>query len=191
MQCVSVMEAAESMDKRARVMREINFTCVGYHIRTPSIVDFPTADCTEWEDADELIEDAYARYGLLENELQLISPRDEKEYQLLIDIVSSKKNCSLIAIALLESTIDALQKKGLYKHRDLYMDESSISMGVDVCDFNGFFSLLHMTNEFSENRRLFYKSEIQDALELALKGAILIPEHSPFVLAEIFLCYSN
>lgn len=154
------------------------FIPIGLDIRVPLEDGWPTADATDWLPDEELYELAQKKLGIKENFLQLLDVGAESTALELRRMVS-QAGATLIMLELLESTADAYSPG----HRPPILPDTWQwkTLGLDVCDVNGFFSALRM------NRRLplFQADEILEAFACAEKASILVPSHRPFVVVRL------
>jgi len=66
-----------------------------------------------------------------------------------------------------------------------------IEYGYDVCDVNGFFSILHMDILEISQTKLFQSNTLFDAYLLSNKANILVPDHSPFMVVKLKIYKNN
>ncbi len=154
------------------------FIPIGLDIRVPLGDGWPTADATDWPPDEELYELAQKKLGLQENLFQLLDVLAESTALELRRMVS-QAGATLIMLELLESTADAyLPGRRLPVLPDTW---EWTTLGLDVCDINGFFSALRMNGHLP----LFQANEILEAFACAEKASILVPPHRPFVVVRL------
>ena len=154
------------------------FIPVGLDIRVPLGDGWPTAEAIDWPRDEELYEAIQETLGLQENFFQLLDVLAESTALELRRMVS-QAGATLIMLELLEATADAyLPARRLPVLPDSW---DWTTLGLDVCDINGFFSALRM----NEHLPLFRETEILEAFACAEKANILVPPHSPFVVVRL------
>jgi len=159
------------------------FVTAGFDIRVWPPARSATTDATEWPQREDLYKQAL---GLApENSLQLLEPPNEQAFEELVRLAHNERDgATLISIDLLLSTLasvfPSLTPPSIRADRVQWQ-----TLGVDVCDLNGFFSALNMKVESAELMPLFDESELLNAFMLAESANVKIPAHRPFVLARI------
>lgn len=154
------------------------FIPVGLDIRVPLGDGWPTAEAIDWPQDEELYEVIQETLGLQENFFQLLDVLAESTALELRRMVS-QAGATLIMLELLEATADAyLPRRRLPVLPDSW---DWTTLGLDVCDINGFFSALRMNRHLP----LFQETEILEAFACAEKANILVPSHSPFVVVRL------
>ncbi len=157
------------------------FKIIGYDIRVGHEPVIFSADCSVWDCDDSLIQSAIGDIGLEKNYYQLLQPKNFNEFKSLYSLVT-KNNSFLLQISILEKDFNMFKNKyGDIGH--VYNDKESMSLGLDVCDMNGFFSALNMDLNELDRENLFDLEELNLALRYRKVVEKLVPEHSPFTIA--------
>lgn len=165
---------------------KIKYYCVGFDIREWPLKYEATCDATVWSQDLEVYDGAIKELGLAENSLQLINLDSNEDLLRLSRYVSKRKGSILVKVELPENVVEAYNEIGpgvLPVFFDREMDWNFI--GVDVCDLNGFFSILHMGMSKIKRKKLFSDLEVFEAMSLAVSANILVPAHSPFTIARL------
>lgn len=167
--------------------RNMQFTCIGFDVREwPWKGDF-NADETIWEQNEEGYSSLIEKYGLKENEYQLLEIQDQEQLLEVSEFIRKKQNCNLAAIEFPLSVVRLQDIKYGYKTASIKIDLSDFTcQGLDVCDFNGLFSVLHNQQLGRNTSKLFLESQLIDALEFAQIANVFVREHSPYVIAKIY-----
>lgn len=159
----------------------LEFVAVGFDIREWPSTERVTADATEWAQDDAVYEAAKFKLGLKENRLQLLHPSSSSESAQLRRLISSNSTKStLILIELLRDTAHS----ALGGAHPAEVEGPWEILGLDVCDLNGFFSFLAMTDAGREMPAL-QADDLSRALALAELANVTVPEHRPFVVAQL------
>ena len=166
----------------------MDFSCVGFDLRQWPWAGPFNADDTEWERNDARYSELIAAFGLCQNEYQVLEIEPAKVSEALA-LVSSWTDCNLLAIEY-PSDIVRLRdlKLGFRTSANCIELEGFICRGLDVCDFNGLFSVLHHPG-ISVKRGstgLFEPDEILPALELLQFASVLDPAHAPYSIARVW-----
>jgi hypothetical protein len=169
----------------------IDFTCVGYDIRKWPQNGYLTADATEWEVIDNLFDRAKNEVGTHENDFQLLDIRTNEDCDHLMDIISAVSGAALVCIELPSLVVDALQKDKGWDIKRNVSNNNWTRLGYDVCDVNGFFSILHMGKLSDNGIELFPNDQIMEAAFLAQAANILVPDHAPFVVTSIRIAINS
>ncbi|WP_134600381.1 hypothetical protein [Pseudomonas aeruginosa] len=164
----------------------MEFKCIGFDIRLPESLDNISADATAWPQDTQLYERALSSLKLQENALQLIQIDTQEQLAELQGIIKAEGNDSvLLSMEVYSEVIDALK---LSRFRDFNSTQASIAswteLGLDVCDINGYFSILKMETSISQER-LIPPKEIEKAHAICEAANILVKEHAPFVTIKL------
>lgn len=164
----------------------IKFTSIGYDIRMNSADALATVDATSWVQNKGLYSNAKDRLGIEENYFQLLQPKDQSEFKSLKDLVLSDGDATLISIEIPVDLVAIYEKKEAIV-ANAYFDSDSewVESGYDVCDINGFFSVLHMNVLENSQKKLFQSDTLLDAYLLSNKANILVPDHAPFIVVKL------
>jgi hypothetical protein len=166
----------------------MDFTCVGIDVRQWPWRGSFNADETGWERNEPRFSELKAALGLWQNEYQLLEVGSEQ----LSDadrLVSSWPDCALLAVEY-PSEIVRLRDSRLRVHTASFRVESNrfTCRGLDVCDFNGLFSVLHHPEIASARggTHLFEPGELLPALQVLQFANVLDPSHAPFAIARLW-----
>lgn len=162
-----------------------DFVCVGFDIRDRSSGGPFTADATEWP-RHGIYDEAKRNLHLSDNIFQLMHVGSHQELEDLFALVKATKDASLIALELPRAVVDIyIERYGFTPPDFQYFTEAWEVLGFDVCDANGFFSILHMEVLENNSSKLFSIDSLMDALTLAQTANFLVPPHSPFVVTKL------
>ncbi|MGU0766218.1 hypothetical protein ACSET3_10295 [Pseudomonas aeruginosa] len=164
----------------------MEFKCIGFDVRLPESLDNISADATAWPQDTKLYERALNSLKLQENALQLIQIDTQEQLVELQGLIKAEGNGSvLLSMEVYSEVIVALK---LSCFRDFNSTQASIAswteLGLDVCDINGYFSILKMETSISQERLMLPK-EIEKAHAICEAANILIKEHAPFVTIKL------
>ncbi len=120
---------------------------------------------------------------MYENSLQLLDFNETSDIDGFAKLISQNSAATLIALDLAEATLAAHAQP--FVPLCLPPDLQWETLGWDVCDINGFFSYLDMSNDKNEPIQLFREDALLDAFALSEAANLRIPSHSPFVVVKI------
>lgn len=162
-----------------------DFVCVGFDIRTWPNEGSLTADATEWP-RHSVYDKAKSDLGYVENIFQLIHVNSQEELENLHALVKGSEQATLISIELSRAVVDVYVKRYGFSSIDFkYFTTSWEVLGFDVCDANGFFSILHMEVIENISTELVPLDSLISALTLAQAANVWVPSHSPFVVTKL------
>ncbi|MEX1033891.1 MAG: hypothetical protein WDZ30_11070 [Cellvibrionaceae bacterium] len=164
-------------------MRLISFSCVGFDVRQWPCTSLITADATCWPQNENSYEKLLGDKDLFENRYQLIQPKTDDAKNRLYTFAKDSDDINLIAILLPEIVVEVAG--GPESEMIEYNFTAWTNYGIDVCDLNGFFSILHTEVVSLKSEKLFPESKLLEALELVQLANILVPSHAPFVTAKV------
>lgn len=159
------------------------FVTIGLDIRNWPIASFPSADATAWFRNEGAYEEAQVNIGCYENAFQLLQVDEPKKILQLADYVRSSADAVLIALEITQTALAGFTNG--VTEVSLPDSLSWETLGLDICDANGFFSFLHMRVNFRESMPLLSESNLLEAYTLAEVANVRIPAHRPFVIVRI------
>lgn len=163
----------------------IEFVCIGFDIRSWPTITKISADATVWPQVEYLYEQAQLKLGLKENRFQLLQIETSDDLEMLLNTTKQVAGAVMVAIEIPLVVFNAFEQKGGYGipiRLDLHeWDE----LGLDICDLNGFFSVLHMEVFKERKLDLFSEADMVDALLLSQAASVLVPEHTPFAIVNL------
>ncbi|MET0028731.1 MAG: hypothetical protein ABW101_13975 [Candidatus Thiodiazotropha sp.] len=164
----------------------IEFTCIGYDIREWPCKGYISADATEWELYEEFIDNAKTEVGTYSNHFQLLEICSNDEFDRLVKYVTSKSDVSLVSVEAPTLVVNALREQKEWCINENYpCGKDWDELGCDVCDIDGFFSILHMGVPQIKKRSMYKEDELLDAFVLAQAANILVPSHAPFIVLKL------
>lgn len=169
-------------------MNDMEFSCVGLDVRQWPWDGVPGADYTAWDQNEQRYTELMDTFDLYENEYQLLEAGPQT-FKRVKEAIHAWADCNLVAVEYPRDLI-RLRNSRLGRHSALpeYDLVDFVCRGLDVCDFNGLFSVLH--HPTVENWRggveLFKASEVASALELVQFANVLDPGHSPFAVTRVW-----
>ena len=166
----------------------MNWKCIGYDLRTWPWGGVKTVDGGEWQVADAPLHEVRQSLGINENLYQLLTVEDEGLLKTLVDFVLARSDCDLIAIEIPRDIAEfwaahlGREAKAVSPHPDLFA-----CVGLDVCDPDGLFSVLHHPYLVSKRggRGLFGSNELLPALECVQLANFVERGHAPLSIARI------
>lgn len=165
-----------------------DFVCVGFDIRISAPSQQLSLDATVWPQEEYLYKKAVSELGLKENFFQIIQTESSGDINDLIDFVNGSVDTKLIAVGIPSILLKQCKQRWAYVE-PISLDRCSwSSLGFDICDSNGFFSISHMEVLQNPNFDLYNQTNLMDAFVLAQAANILVPAHSPFVVFQIWEC---
>lgn len=164
------------------------FISVGLDIRIKNFDQICSADSSVWNQDEPLYEQAKLLDGVHENFLQLLHADSESDFSSLFELVENN-GAQLILIGLPEEVISSFSPS----HPEILLSGEYIytSIGLDVCDINGFFSIHGIENFADDCNQLYSEEELTNALEQAEAANLALPEHRPFVPVKISIVSRN
>lgn len=161
----------------------LKFVPAGLDIRKHPPVAFPSADATAWDQDEDLYDRAQTDFGLHENFMQLLHSDQEGDISALAGTFTPSSGSTLVMLELIESTLAAYSPS--FPTLSLPSELTWETLGIDVCDINGFFSFLNMEVRGSKPMSLFREDQLFDALALSEVANIQVPAHRPFVVVKL------
>ncbi len=124
----------------------MEFKCIGFDIRLPKVLIIFQPTPQPGRKTLNFMRGALNSLKLQENELQLIQIDTQEQLAELQGLIKAEGNGSvLLSMEVYSEVIDALK---LSRFRDFNSTQASIAswteLGLDVCDINGYFSILKM-----------------------------------------------
>lgn len=166
----------------------MNFSCVGFDVREWPWGGPLNADETGWERNERRYSELVGAFGLWQNEYQVLEINSERIAE-IATLVSSWSDCNLLAVEYPTDIVLLRDLKLGFHTAAASVDLAGfVCRGLDVCDFNGLFSVLHHP-EISLKRggtNLFNPDEFLPALELVQYANVLDPNHAPFAVAKLW-----
>lgn len=167
---------------------ELEFSCVGFDVREWPWGGPLNADETGWERNERRHSELMAAFGLWQNEYQVLEISSARISEVAA-LVGSWPDCNLLAVEY-PTDIVRLRDSRLGFHTAATSADLAgfVCRGLDVCDFNGLFSVLHHADIQSERGtpKPFRPDELLQALELVQYANVLDPNHAPFVVARLW-----
>ncbi len=164
----------------------VKFVCIGYDIRSWPPENHITTDATEWERVDAVFDYAIKITNSYKNVMQLIEADTDYKLDALVHIVNSREDCVLVALEIPELVFDAYRMKG---NINPLGSHDWLTIGYDVSDIDGFFSIVHMGQPMIRKRGLFREDELMDAFVVSQAANLLVPSHSPFVVFRLRILF--
>ena len=164
----------------------LEFICIGYDIREWPCNGYYTVDSTEWEVSEELFEKAKTEVGTYSNHFQLLEILTNDDLDRLVKFVAAVPSATLVSVEAPLLVVNALRK---YKewgiNENMACGDDWTKLGYDVCDANGFFSILHMEQFQNQERSMFKEDRLSEALILAQAANYIVPTHAPFIVVNL------
>jgi len=164
----------------------MDFTCVGFDVRKwPWSGEF-NIDETGWEQSERDYSNLMEKFDLKENEYQLLEIQEKEQLLKISEYIEKKESCNLVAVELSTEIVRIQDTRYGYNTASTKVDLVNFTCrGFDVCDFEGFFSILHNPRLERNSSALFSEAMLIQALELAQIANVLDLNHAPFVVAKI------
>lgn len=166
----------------------MDFSIVGFDVREWPWSGPFNADQTGWERNEPRYSELAADLRVWQNEYQLL---DLNSAQLAdtVTFIRSWDDCNLLAVEYPTEIVRLRDSRLGFHTAASGLDLTGFACrGLDVCDFNGLFSVLHhpevQTKRGSSNP--FSASELLQALELVQYANVLDPSHAPFAVARLW-----
>lgn len=166
----------------------MNFSCVGFDVREWPWGGPLNADETGWERNERRYSELVGAFGLWQNEYQVLEINSERIAE-IATLVSSWPDCNLLAVEYPTDIVLLRDLKLGFHTAAASVDLAGfVCRGLDVCDFNGLFSVLHHPEITSKRggTNLFNSGEFLPALELVQYANVLDPNHAPFAVAKLW-----
>lgn len=164
----------------------MEFSLVGFDVRVWPWVTGLSVEEAEWNVHEEVYEELMVRFSLDENEYQLLEISNTQRLNNICTYLSERHDCSLVAIELPTEIVNAMDKRYGFDTSSIKLDLSGLKpCGLDVCDYDGFFSALRYPQVLPPDTGLLPVSQIKEAYRLVELADRLIPQHSPHTVARI------
>lgn len=166
----------------------MDFSCVGFDVREWPWSGPFNADQTDWERNERRYSELVGALGFWQNEYQVLEVNSARIAE-IATLVHSWPDCNLLAVEYPADIVRLRDSRLGFHTADANCDLAGfVCRGLDVCDFNGFFSVLHhpeiQLKRGSTNP--FKPSELLPALELVQYANVLDPSHAPFAVARLW-----
>lgn len=166
----------------------MNFSIVGFDVREWPWSGPFNADQTGWERNESRYSELVGAFGLWQNEYQVLEINSAQVAD-IATLIDSWSDCNLLAV---EYPTDIVRLRDSRLGFDTAATNCDLTdfvcRGLDVCDFNGLFSVLHhpeiLTKRGSTNP--FNPGDLLPALELVQYANVLDPSHAPFAVARLW-----
>lgn len=170
----------------------MEFLLAGIDARQWPAVDWISADCSEWEVDEHYNNILIQKFKLEENILQLLGIDSREKLRDVIDFVRMEKKFNLAILGVLKSIVD-YDYKGLkfepYEINISSIESDLIFRGYDVCDLDGFFTILNgdaVVGKENENKLV---TSINSSLEIAHDANIYSKSHEPFSIVKVLTAF--
>ena len=164
----------------------MKFTCIGFDVRKWPWDGSFNVDETGWDQNEDGYTDLVDKFGLKENEYQLLEILDQEQLLKISEYIKEKENCNLVAIEFPYDLVKLQNTKYGFKTTLNKIDLSIfICRGFDICDFNGLFSVLH-NRQWRDTSELFPESQLFEALEFVQLVNVFDRDHFPNVVAKVY-----
>lgn len=158
---------------------------IGYDIRVNPKNSCISADANVWLQDEDTYEEAIIR-GIRENYFQLLNPLNKTQLNELCHLVKNiTENSVLILFAIEENVYNSLKKIFPLIENAFVEGISLSSIGFDVCDIDGFFSIFHMGKLNLTRKNLLGESELERADNIIKIANKTVTEHAPFYLVKL------
>lgn len=167
---------------------EIDWRCIGFDIKVWPWAGPYTIDSGEWEAAEAAIGELRDRQFLKDNIFQLF---DVASYSLLgrvIKDISCRDDCNLLSVEIPSEIYDFLGGAVGKRVQTIGPSvESFTFLGLDICDIDGLFSILHNPAllNLRGGRALFPEDRSFEALRYAQLSNFIDRNHAPLSLVRI------
>ena len=166
----------------------MEFSCVGFDLRQWPWKGPFNADETGWERNESRYSELVDAFELWQNEYQVLEIKSDQISE-IVKLVSSWSDCNLLAVEYPTEIVRLRDLKLGFRIAANGADlKGFVCRGLDVCDFNGLFSVLHHP-EISLKRggtTLFEPHELLQALEVLQFANVLDSSHAPFSVARLW-----
>lgn len=166
----------------------MDFSCVGFDVREWPWGGPFNADETGWERNERRYSELIGSFGLWQNEYQVLEINSARTAE-IATLVGSWPDCNLLAVEYPTDIVRLRDSRlGFHTAAASANLEGFVCRGLDVCDFNGLFSVLHHPEIRLErgNTNPFKPGELLPALELVQYANVLDPSHAPFAVARLW-----
>lgn len=166
----------------------MDFSCVGFDVREWPWGGPFNADETGWERNERRYSELMDTLGLWQNEYQVLEINPARIAE-IATLVGSWPDCNLLAVEYPTDIVRLRDSRlGFHTAADSADLAGFVCRGLDVCDFNGLFSVLHHPEIQLErgNTDPFKPGELLPALELVQYANVLDPSHAPFAVARLW-----
>lgn len=165
-----------------------DFLSLGFDLRVPLVEGVEiSADATVWPQA----ESAYGRVlqsGFKENAFGLIDVEGHERLLHLRQVIAAcEEAAELVELSAFEVAVRHCPLGfGFERRGDVgLVDEEFKVEAYDVCDLDGFFSVLGMGIGSLGMTRPFGRNELLSAAALSQGASFAVPSHAPFVIVRI------
>jgi hypothetical protein len=166
----------------------MDFRCIGFDVRNWPSKQEIYADDTGCERNENVYNSLIKQFNLKENEYQLLEIYSQKLLDEVIEYINQNEYSNLVAIKFPRGVVEFNDWQRGYTTAQNKLDLFRFaSRGLDVCDFNGFFTILVHPRiiEMIGYNGLIKRCGLMLALEVAQLANLLERPHSPFVVAEV------
>lgn len=166
----------------------MDFSCVGFDVREWPWSGPFNADETGWNRNEKRYSELVAAIGLWQNEYQVLEI-DSARLSEVKRLVSSWPDCNLLAVEYPTDIVRLRDSRlGFGTAAATCNLAAFVCRGLDVCDFNGLFSVLHHPEILLRrgNTSLLPADGLSAALELVQYANVLDPSHAPFAVARLW-----
>ena len=164
----------------------MNFINVGFDFRVWPWAGYFSAGESEWEQASSVYNEIKSQFSLEENEYQLLAINGNVALHEIIEISSKIENCNLVSISLPSEIVNLMDRRHGFSTGLTIVDLSKfLCRGYDVCDYNGFFSIIGHPNLDPNYLSMASEDELIKALSLVQIANAFDPQHAPYVAVKI------
>ncbi len=166
----------------------MDFSVVGFGVRKWPWSGPFGAHPDDWEQNESRYSELVSIFGVWQNEYQALVINSAQLAD-IAELINSWPDCNLLAIEYPADMVRLRDSRlGLHTADASFDLTGFVCCGLDVCDFNGLYSVLGhpkiQTKRGSSN--LFSPKELWQALELVQYANVLDPSHAPFAVARLW-----
>ncbi|EJE48365.1 hypothetical protein PMI14_07212 [Acidovorax sp. CF316] len=165
-----------------------SYTCIGFDIRVWPCDGAPRVGLSDWSQHDAMHAAVTRQFGLQENLYQLLDIKDQETLDAVAQAIQANCACNLIAIQIPEPV--ATWQNERFGHPlgnpALSLEEFQ-SMGIDVADINGFFSVLSFDpiSKFRKSTDLIDERHLDEVLHVVQLAGFADRGHAPYCAVKV------
>jgi len=165
----------------------MDYSCVGFDIRIWPCEGVLSSESSCWEQDYVVYNDLKLKFDLKENFYQLLEVKDEGIFCLIKNLISRIESCNLIAICIPKS-IALLNNERFGYPAGYSLDLSDFfTMGVDVGDVDGFFSVLQhpRIEKHRGSKNILSQDDFSGILDVVQLAGFIDENHAPYCAIKI------
>lgn len=165
------------------------YTCIGFDIRVWPCDGIPSVGLSDWSQNDAMHAALTREFGLQENLYQLLDIKDQESLEAVMQAIRANDACNLIAVQIPQPV--ALWQHQRFGHPLGSDPELSLegfhTMGVDVADINGFFSVLSSDpiSKYRKSTDLIEERHLDELLQVVQLAGFADRGHAPYCAVKI------